>query len=172
MSESKLTDFQSDSANANRGTERGIHALTNAIEKLGYTEPMVASADHIVLSGNKRRQVCVDRDMTDAIVVETDGTRPIIHVRTDVVSGTPEAYEIALAANRVAEVGLEWDNEVIAALSEEIDLNLWFREDELEELLAGVETPDFEPVPEDEQPRLDQKSPIVCPHCGVEFVPE
>ena len=34
------------------------------------------------------------------------------------------------------------------------------------------EVPDFEPVPEDEQPRLDQKSPIRCPHCGEEFIPK
>ncbi len=34
------------------------------------------------------------------------------------------------------------------------------------------QTPDFEPVGADEQPRLDQKSPVTCPHCGAEFVPE
>jgi len=28
---------------------------------------------------------------------------------------------------------------------------------------------DFEPVGEDEQPRLDQKKPVVCPECGHEF---
>lgn len=33
-------------------------------------------------------------------------------------------------------------------------------------------TPDFQPVDESEQPRLDQKAPITCPHCGMEFVPE
>lgn len=33
-------------------------------------------------------------------------------------------------------------------------------------------TPDFHPVGADEQPRLDRKSPITCPHCGQEFIPE
>lgn len=32
--------------------------------------------------------------------------------------------------------------------------------------------PDFSPVGIDEQGRLDQKSPIICPLCGGEFVPE
>lgn len=47
----------------------------------------------------------------------------------------------------------------------------------LQELLAqlaadaGIVPPDFEPVGIDEQPRLDQKTPITCPHCGMEFVP-
>jgi hypothetical protein len=29
--------------------------------------------------------------------------------------------------------------------------------------------PDFEPVGMDEQPRLDEKTPIECPKCGHEF---
>jgi len=45
---------------------------------------------------------------------------------------------------------------------------------EFEELLyeVGASVPDFDPVSMDEQPRLDQKSPIACPHCGEEFIPE
>ena len=31
--------------------------------------------------------------------------------------------------------------------------------------------PDFEPAAIDEQGRLDQKTPITCPHCGKEFIP-
>ena len=41
----------------------------------------------------------------------------------------------------------------------------------LREMLES-EVPDFSPVPEGEQPRLDQKAPITCPHCGMEFIPE
>jgi hypothetical protein len=139
MSDAKLTDFLPDKDNANRGTERGVYALETAIEKLGYTEPMVASADGIVLSGNKRQQVCVDKNMLDAIVIESDGTRPVIHVRTDVQSGTPQAHEIALTANRVAEVGLQWDPAIIAALDAEIGLGDWFWDDELEDIRAQDE---------------------------------
>lgn len=36
---------------------------------------------------------------------------------------------------------------------------------------AGITPPDFEPVDVSEQPRLDQKAPVTCPHCGEEFVP-
>jgi hypothetical protein len=37
---------------------------------------------------------------------------------------------------------------------------------------AAEGVPDFAPVDESEQPRLDQKAPITCPHCGMEFIPE
>ena len=42
------------------------------------------------------------------------------------------------------------------------------------EALANGETqpmPDFEPVGEDEQGRLDEKKKIECPECGHEFTP-
>ena len=34
----------------------------------------------------------------------------------------------------------------------------------------GIVPPDFQPVGIDEQPRLDQKTPVICPECGCEFV--
>ena len=34
---------------------------------------------------------------------------------------------------------------------------------------AGIVPPDFDPVPSEEQPRLDEKSKITCPKCGHEF---
>jgi len=37
---------------------------------------------------------------------------------------------------------------------------------------AGIVPPDFAPVDVSEQPRLDQKAPVTCPHCGAEFVPK
>ena len=37
---------------------------------------------------------------------------------------------------------------------------------------AGIVPPDFSPVGIEDQPRLDQKTPVTCPHCGGEFVPK
>jgi hypothetical protein len=41
-----------------------------------------------------------------------------------------------------------------------------------EMLTANEETPDFQPVGIDEQGRLDQKKPVICPECGNEFTPK
>jgi ParB family chromosome partitioning protein len=35
----------------------------------------------------------------------------------------------------------------------------------------GIQPPDFQPVPMEEQGRLDQKQPVTCPACGHAFVP-
>ena len=64
----------------------------------------------------------------------------------------------------------EWDFDTLANEFEVLDLLEWgFSEQDLE--LAAVMIPDFEPVDESEQPRLDQKAPVTCPECGHEFVP-
>ena len=41
--------------------------------------------------------------------------------------------------------------------------------DELSDWGMDLPKMDFEPVPMDEQPRLDEKTPVTCPKCGHEF---
>lgn len=36
---------------------------------------------------------------------------------------------------------------------------------------TGAIVPDFDPVGIDEQGRLDQKAPVICPNCSHEFIP-
>ena len=43
---------------------------------------------------------------------------------------------------------------------------------ELLQTVGAGTVPDFAPVGADEQPRLDQKAPVTCPHCGEEFIPK
>ena len=64
----------------------------------------------------------------------------------------------------------EWDFDILANEFELDELLEWgFSELDLQ--IAGALVPDFEPVDESEQPRLDQKAPVTCPECGHEFVP-
>lgn len=67
--------------------------------------------------------------------------------------------------------------ETDTALLEELLQSVNTGEAALQELIAslaedaGIVPPDFVPVDASEQPRLDQKKPVTCPHCGMEFVP-
>lgn len=89
-----------------------------------------------------------------------------------------EREELVIAAHVGTTGSFDWD-----ALSgwDVDDLMQWGMDTEyiveLQEDIANLRTmldvtPDFGPVDESEQPRLDQKAPITCPHCGMEFVPE
>jgi len=135
---------------------------------------MVAAADGEILSGSARLERAADvfGVEVEPIVVESDGTRPIVHVRTDIPNAqTAQAQRVALRANRVAQLDLDWSIEVIASMEPETIDGLWTAE-ELEALGAQEEeTPVFAPTDESEQPRLDQKAKVKCPECGHEFIP-
>ena len=168
----KLAAYRPQQVNANKHTPRGMSMLEGEIRKVGYVAPMTAAADGEVFDGSARLETSADVYGLDVepIIVHSDGTRPIIHVRDDIPTASdPRAIAASLAANRIAELNLAWNPDALQALQQQgADLSAYFREDELAELLSIV--PAFEPVGIDEQGRLDQKVPVQCPQCGHEFI--
>ena len=170
----KIAGFKPQTRNGNKHTQRGMGMLEASMRKYGYVSPMTAAADGEIIDGSARIETSAGVFGDDVLVVHHDGTRPVIMVRDDIANAdTPEAREISIAANRIAQVNLDFDAEqILADLQAGVDLSAMFRKDELDELLANLQPPDFAPVDVSEQPRLDQKKPITCPHCGAEFTPE
>lgn len=75
-----------------------------------------------------------------------------------------------LANLRANKVGGTWDWDIMA---NEFDVETLLDSGFTDEDLTGADfpAPDFQPVDESEQSRLDKKSPITCPKCKHEFVP-
>lgn len=165
-----ITDLTPDPRNANLGSVRGLAALETSLEKYGAGRSILADKSGVVIAGNKTLQTAVDKGFPIR-VVQTDGKELVVVQRTDLdLSKDKAAKELAIADNRIAELDLEWSPDVLQGFADEgIDLAQFWNDDELAALLGKV--PDFQPVGIDEQGRLDQKKPIVCPHCGQEFVP-
>lgn len=112
-----LGKFRPATQNANKHTPKGLKALRESIQSVGYTEPMVAAADGEILSGSARLETVADVFGVDVepLVIHSDGTRPVIHIRDDVPNAhTLQAQKIALAANRVAQLDWAPDIEVLA----------------------------------------------------------
>lgn len=170
---SKSRNLTPDQHNANRGTERGRHMLETSLRKLGAGRSILLDKHGNVIAGNKTLEVANEIGLEDVQIVQSDGRRLIAVQRTDLdlTDPTGKARQLAYADNRVGEVDLEWNADALRFdVDQGFDFGDWFQGYELVEL--GVMSPDFSPVGADEQPRLDQKSPITCPHCGEEFVPE
>jgi DNA modification methylase len=139
----KLTDFTPDPNNANKGTQRGRGLLENSLQKLGAGRSVLADKNGVLIAGNKTLQTAVESGFENAIVVETDGTQLVVVKRTDLdLSTDAKAKELAVADNRIGEISLEWDAEVLSALSEEFDLSSMFFEEELEDLWKEWASPD------------------------------
>jgi len=99
------------------------------------------------------------------VVVRTDGTELVAVQRTDLdLEQDQRAKLLAVADNRTAELGLDWDAESLKAIAAEVDLSGLFDGDELAELLAA---PDFGPVENTE--RLDTTEMLTCPSCQFQF---
>lgn len=116
----KLSKFKQDDKNFNIHTEKGMELLGKSIEKAGVIESITVSSDDKVISGNARQTKMQEifQDV-EPIVVETDGTRPVILKRTDISSGTKEFHEAALLANTVAKHNINLDTDLIQEIAVE-----------------------------------------------------
>jgi len=110
-----LSAFRPLLANPNRHTPQGLGQLEAAMDRHGYVAPMTAAKNGTVLDGNARLEKAATKFPGVApLVVEHDGTRPVIMVRTDIASADdPLARDIIVSANRIAEVDLDYDVDVL-----------------------------------------------------------
>lgn len=110
----KITDFIPDDKNMNVHTQYGMSLLEKSVEQVGVIESITVSSDDKVISGNARQEVMTQKfDGVDAIIIETDGTRPIILKRTDIKSNTEQFHRAALLANTVAKHNISLDPAII-----------------------------------------------------------
>jgi DNA modification methylase len=140
----KLGTLKLDPRNANRHTERGKPLLEDSLRQRGFARPVFAAKDLTILGGNLTTETAAAVGMDEAILIETDGSRPIVHVRKDLDPNSIDARRLALEDNRIAELSLEWDPSIIAefAADDRSALEGLFNDKELGELLStlSVET--------------------------------
>lgn len=139
----KLTDVLPQRQNASKHTERGMGMLGDSIQKDGWIGAITVAADGETFDGSARIETGVAAGFDDAIVIESDGTKPIIHRRTDIPNADdPRAKRLGIAANRVPQVNLEWNPDILAELAPE-EIKGMFSDKELAEILSqtGVEPP-------------------------------
>ena len=145
--------------NANRHTPRGMGMLEASIQQDGIIGAMTVAADGETFDGSARGEVlpAVGFDLNDvsqvvkaepgrALIIESDGSSPLVHRRTDIPSADdPRARRLGVAANRIASVNLSWEPDVLAELNGAVDLSGMFFPHEL----ANLAQPDSEPVDPD-----------------------
>jgi ParB-like chromosome segregation protein Spo0J len=140
-------------------TKKQADGLRLSIERFGFAVPFLVSPDGDIYDGHQRKT------LMDAI--KEYGPNATVDVR---VSSRPltddERRELVV---RLKQNQAGWDFDMLPNLYEREELLEWGF-DEAELGMAFV--PEFDPVDESTQPRLDQKAPVTCPHCGMEFVPE
>ena len=137
----KLDRYRPQGRNPNRHTQRGLGLLGQAISRDGYVAPMTAVADGEIIDGSARLEVVAEKLPNEVIVIEHDGTRPIVAKRMDIPNAQTEmAKRISIGANRIGQVDLDWDPDILKELSTEFDLGQFWMKDELSTLLNILPT--------------------------------
>jgi len=119
----KISDLIPDSKNHNKHTKIGMDLLEKSVNKVGVIESITVSNDNEIISGNARHEVIGRLYNTEPIIIETDGTRPIILKRTDIESNTKQFYEASILANTTSKKNIDIDFEQIEILENEYGLD-------------------------------------------------
>lgn len=172
MTMKRLADLTPDPKNANRGTERGVGMLEASLRQYGAGRSVLVDKHGVVIAGNKTVEAAASIGLDRVRVIETDGTELVVVQRTDLdLAQDVHAKALGVADNRIAQVGLEWDAEVLQELvADGADLGNLFSAEELRKVIEAGSVPSFDPVGIDEQGRLDEKQTIQCPECGHHFI--
>src|SRR5262249_12688021 len=126
-----------DPRNANRGTDRGRDALARSLRDYGPGRAVLIDRHGTIIAGNKTVEQA--RALKIPLrVVKTDGRNLIAEQREDLdLASDPRAQALAIADNRVGELDLEWDVELLKQLrGEGLDLSAFRTDDEFAALFA------------------------------------
>lgn len=143
-----------------RKNDHAVDRVAAAIREFGFRVPVVAKSDGTVVDGHLRLKAAKKLGLTEVPVVLAD----------DMTDLQIKAFR--LSVNKMAELA-EWDDELLALELGELhaaDFDmalLGFDASELS-IKMGMGA-DFTPGTEEDQGKLDEKSPTICPACGHEF---
>lgn len=119
-----IADLLPDNHNANKGTARGKKMLERSLKKNGAGRSVLIDKNNVTLAGNKTLEAAKKKGIKKVLVVETDGDTLVAVRRKDVEAGGRKANELALADNRVNQVDLDFDKDVLKDIDADLS-ELW-----------------------------------------------
>ena len=131
----KLSELTPDLKNANRHTKRGDWMLEEAVGKHGSREAGTLDKHGSIVGGNLRQEIYGRLGLDEIQIVKADPKIPVFLQFDDLDLEDPgnPAREIGLALNRIAQVSIDFDPDVLAALAGEgVPLEEMFSEKELD----------------------------------------
>ena len=146
--------------NSRTHSDAQVSQVAGSIREFGFTNPVLIDAQDGIIAGHGR--------VMAALKLKLD-TVPCIRL-SHLTETQRKAYVIA--DNKLA-LNSDWDAELLTLELEEL------HGEEFDMALLGFDAPelaiamglgaDFEPGTEDDQGKLDEKDPTICPACGHEF---
>ena len=152
-----INSVKTDPRNARQHPTRNIDTIKKSLEAYGQRKPIVVNQNtNFIEAGNGMWEAAKSLGWTQIAVIKVDDDKDVA-----------KAYGIM---DNQSALLADWDLPTLKDLLQElddgsVDMDLTgFDSKEIEELMTQ-----FNPVSEDEQPRLDEKKKVKCPECGYEF---
>ena len=155
IAQTPIAKLTLDPNNARKHSDKNLKAIAASLEKFGQRKPIVVHRG-VVIAGNGTVEAAKSLGWTDIAIAE---------VPDEWDADTAKAY--ALADNRSAELA-EWDESELAKQLLELQDADWDTTELGFEITKVLDEPNFQPE-NIEQPRLDQRAPIICPQCSFEW---
>ena len=155
-----INDLKSDHKNARRRTDRSSDLIKESLQRYGAARSIVIDEENRILAGNGTIDGAKAAGIRRVRIIESEGDEVIAVRRTGV--SEEQKVGLALADNRTADLS-EWDLEMLHRLSEEHELDPWFNQDDLDELLNVVEVDPVEGNTDPDAVPDAPKEPITKP---------
>ena len=156
----QIADLIPYARNSRTHSDAQVAQIAASIKEFGWTNPVLIDAGGGIIAGHGRVLAARKLGMTDVPCIRLD------HL------SDAQKRALIIADNRLA-LSAGWDDEMLRVELEDLadadfDLDvLGFDAGELSEAMGlGA---DFEPGTEEEQGKLDTKTPTICPACAHEF---
>jgi 16S rRNA G966 N2-methylase RsmD len=137
----RISDLTPDRRNARKRTERSAGMIAKSLEKFGAARSVVIDENGQLLAGHGTIEAAAQVGIENVLVVPADGNTVVAVQRSNLTPDQKVQY--ALADNRSSDLS-EWDAEVLSELADEHDLQDWFQQDELDDILGQVQELDSE----------------------------
>lgn len=128
------------------------------MEEYGAGRSILVDRNGRVIAGNKTVEQARAAGHKDIIVVKTDGSKLVAVQSVDLdLATSKKAKALAIADNRVGELDLDWNPDVMGDIAKDVDLSAFFSEDELAKLLKTEPADDDLPAGEGRSAELSKK---------------
>jgi hypothetical protein len=149
-----LSDIEPHPQNANTHSDHQINELQGSLDEFEQIKNIVIWKNYII-AGNGLYAAAKQMGMETIQAVNVSEW------------DEQKALRFMIADNRLAELA-EIDQAAMTALFEYIGDPLSIPGVDIK-WLDNFQLPEFEPTPEEDQPRLDETRKIACPNCGFEW---
>jgi hypothetical protein len=166
-----------DPGNVRVHPERNKATIRASLARFGAGRSIVLDGNNVVRAGNGTVEQARDAGYTEVLVVEPGPNQIVAVKRPDWSDSVGTAYSIA---DNTSTDQSEDDNAKLAATLEALrndgfDLAAMGHSseglDELLKTLADEKLANGTPPATEDQGPVDQKAPVICPHCGHEISP-